>query len=416
MKFVLFFRTALNSLLQHKLRSFLSVLGIICGVAAVFSIMAIGEGAKREVLGSIARLGLNNVIIKGFSSSSSSSEQGLDGKESPAVSALGEVDRERLLAAIADIEDVALARELTAPLLLSDEELALSLLACSANYGKLLNLQLVTGRFLSESDVAGGRLVCVLGAKAFKEIGKDGRLGSMLQIGELLFQVVGVLQDSGTGRKIKAIAGARDIASTIFIPFGSHHYLLPSTIKNSDAKVHELLVRIRDADRVELNVPLIMRVLEVSHDGDRDVQAIVPRELLRQSRKTQRIFSLVLGFIGGISLFVGGIGIMNVMLATVSERTREVGIRRAVGATRKQITAQFLAESIILTSVGGLLGLGAGLICALVISSFAGWPTGVSLPALILPLLMSVAVGGFFGLYPAVKASKMDPVRALRYI
>ncbi|MEN8190079.1 MAG: ABC transporter permease [Thermodesulfobacteriota bacterium] len=410
MKFLLYLQAAVGSLLQHKLRSFLSVLGIICGVAAVFAILAIGEGARREVLSSISRLGLNNIILRSLDPGE---QNNFSGKT---YGGLKQSDRGHLLATVPMVENAAMARELTGLVVLADEQLRLPLLACTPGYRDLLSFNLSAGRFISDSDDKDEALVCVLGGGVYKKIGVEGRLGGMLRIGKLLFRVVGILEESGVEKNVKSPVGTRDIDGTIFIPFSSHRYLVASQNRGAEPDVSELLIRIREADQVEDSVDLIRRVLEVSREGEPTVQVIVPRELLRQSRKTQRIFSLVLGSIGTISLLVGGIGIMNVMLATVSERTREVGLRRAVGATKKQITAQFLAESILLTSVGGVLGLVAGLAAAVIISTFAGWPTGVSLTALLLPLLMSVAVGGFFGLYPAVKAAAMDPVHALRYV
>ena len=167
-------------------------------------------------------------------------------------------------------------------------------------------------------------------------------------------------------------------------------------------------------EAAEKLVPLIQRSLDLSHHSVRDYQIIVPRQLMMQAKKTQRIFNLVLTAIGGISLVVGGIGIMNVLLATISERTREIGIRRAVGATREDIVAQFLAEALLLTSSGGVIGVLAGLGCSLFIARFADWNVAVTTITILLPLITSVLVGVCAGVYPAIKAGRMDPVQALR--
>jgi putative ABC transport system permease protein len=200
----------------------------------------------------------------------------------------------------------------------------------------------------------------------------------------------------------------------IFLPFGSHLYLHRQLDRGAEQALDEVIVRISSGNRVEKLLPLIRRTLDLRHRGVRDYQLIVPRQLMLQARKTQRVFNLVLGAIGGISLVVGGIGIMNVLLATVSERTREIGIRRAVGAAKEDIIAQFLAESVLLTSTGGLVGIAVGFICTWLIARFAGWSVGVTLYGIAVPLLTSVVVGLGFGIYPALKAAGMDPVQALR--
>lgn len=175
-----------------------------------------------------------------------------------------------------------------------------------------------------------------------------------------------------------------------------------------------MILKLRGEREVEEIVPLIRRTMDLRHHGVRGYQMIVPRQLMLQARKTQRVFNLVLGAIGGISLVVGGIGIMNVLLATVSERTREIGIRRAVGATREDIIVQFLAEATMLTTAGGILGILVGLGCSWFIAWFADWSIAITPWGILVPLLTSIAVGICSGLYPAVKAGKMDPVHALR--
>jgi putative ABC transport system permease protein len=179
--------------------------------------------------------------------------------------------------------------------------------------------------------------------------------------------------------------------------------------------VTEIVLQVKSTDQVAEAATIVRRLMAIAHHGVQDFQMVIPQELLKQSEKTRRMFNIILGAIAGISLLVGGIGIMNIMLATVSERTREIGIRRAVGATRAHIVLQFLAESVLLTGAGGIVGIGAGIGAVWLITVVAGWQTLLTVVAICLPLIMSVLVGMFFGLYPACRAASMDPITALRH-
>jgi putative ABC transport system permease protein len=203
----------------------------------------------------------------------------------------------------------------------------------------------------------------------------------------------------------------------IFIPLKAAGLInkgAPPSKKKMYPDVSELIIAVQGSQLIPDSVPVIKRILEVAHNGVKDYQIIVPQEILNQSRKIQRIFNMVLGSIAFISLLVGGIGIMNIMIATVSERTREIGMRRAFGATYNDIIIQFLAESTILTITGGIIGIAAGSGCILLVAFIAKWKTDITILSLLLPLLTSTATGMVFGLYPAYTAARMDPIAALR--
>ncbi len=402
-------RIALGSLLKHRLRSLLSVIGIICGVSAVFAILSIGEGAKREVLDGIRRLGLENIIVRRIemARNGSTARDWSNGLQLADVSLLKEMS--------ADIAEVASLRDLRATVFGSNQEVTPQVVACSSTYLPLLGLAPLRGRFILDRDVERKNLICVLGDKLARRLGPQGKVGSRVRIDDQLFLVVGIVRGSApTGPKKSGTVMVREINEMLFIPLGSHMYLHRETAPGLDHDLDEIIVKVRGQDKVEEVLPLIRRTLDLRHQGVRDYQLIVPRQLMIQAGKTQRVFNLVLGAIGGISLVVGGIGIMNVLLATVSERTREIGIRRAVGASRGDIIAQFLAEAILLTTTGGIVGIGVGFFCSWLIARFAGWAVAVTAYGIILPLLTSIIVGICFGIYPALKAADMDPVQALR--
>lgn len=401
---------ALVSLLQHRLRSFLSIVGIVCGVAAVVAILSIGEGAKREILNSMRSLGLDNIILRRIQAA------GAQSLSSQYSSNLLPADARAIERASAAILDVAFLKGVTAKLEGTRQEVSSEIVACSWSYLQVQGVDLLTGRYFQQQDEQQKKAVCILGADLARQLKEQGQIGARLRIDDQVFFVVGVIQALAPAqRKKPGMILARDVNAMLFLPFGSHEYLPRVMGKNRGHGLDEIIVRLQDPESVLSLLPLIRRTIDRRHNDIRNYQVIVPRQLMAQAKKTQRTFNLVLGAIGSISLIVGGIGIMNVLLATVSERTREIGIRRAVGARREDIMAQFLAESIVLTMTGGVLGIVVGCLCAWGVVRFAGWRVVITLLTIVLPMLTSIFVGLCAGLYPAIKAARMDPVSALRY-
>lgn len=290
--------------------------------------------------------------------------------------------------------------------------------AVSPGYAALQNLVIHQGRFITDFDVAQLNLVCVLGSDLALVLGDKGRIGSLLRIENQLFTVVGTLGRIDRASTKSAPIAVRNYNKLIFIPIGTERSISTAGRGGGGFRTPELteiVLQVAETEQVGPTAGIVDRILEISHNGIKDYQLIVPQELLNQARQTQRTFNLVLGAIAGVSLLVGGIGIMNIMLATITERFREIGIRRAVGATRTAIVLQFLVEAILLTFSGGVIGVGVGVAAThLIIASF-GWRVSITPAALLLPLAMSFFVGLFFGLYPAYQAAKLDPVKALRY-
>lgn len=404
---------ATRALMGHKLRSALSILGIVCGVMAVLSMVSIGEGAKNEALRQIELLGTRNIYLKAVSLTA-----GQEYKARRQLSTGLSVDDARMIKKGCEfVADVGYLKEISASIAGTGREVSPQFIACSASIAGLQNLFIRYGRFIRDRDVERKNKVCVLGSNVAESLGSTVRLGKHIRIGGHLFKVVGILKRYDYNSKKTSAISIRNYNEMVFIPLGLEKIIgqLPSGRGAAPSGLTEIIIKIGQTGQVVSASAVIRRIMEVAHHGVKDFQMVVPQELLKQSQKTRRLFNIVLGAIAGISLLVGGIGIMNIMLATVSERTREVGIRRAVGATRGHIIIHFLAESVILTFTGGIAGIAAGLGAVWLITSIAGWETAVTYAAVFLPLFVSVLVGIFFGLYPACRAASMNPIAALRY-
>ncbi len=398
-------RAAASSLALHRLRTALSVLGVVCGVMAVLAIIAIGEGARRETMARIERMGVTNIYIR---AADLTGAQLLRSREHHSAG-LTPDDLERLRRSTPLVRNLAASRDLSLDVTGMPPGLAPKILACDPAYAEVLRLRPESGRLLAVGDMEQKSLVCVLGWQVAAALGEQGRVGADLHIGDQAWRIVGVLPRYTVLSAESVRVSMKNVNEMIFLP------LAAGTGRARDAapSLSEIIVEVVDRGRVPLAARILRRTLEVAHNGIQDYRFIVPMELLAQSRRIQRTFNLVFGAIGAISLIVGGIGIMNIMLAGVSERMREIGLRRAVGASPVHIAVQFLVEAVLLTLGGGLLGVTGGIGCAALISGLAGWPVRITPVAVLAPLAVSICVGIFFGLYPAVRAARLDPVQAL---
>jgi len=391
-------RFGLRSLLLHKLRSSLSILGVVFGVSAVVAMASVGEGARREAIAQIGALGIDTVTVRSRPTS---------GLQSTALR-LGHAQSIR--AVVPGVVVVAPVREASLRVEGGGRSLEATAVGTTPEYGAAASLSLASGRFIAPLDLQDQKRVVVLGATVARALFPFGDArGERVTIGGDWFQVVGLLEERASARARPGPIRTRDVNRCVFVPW-------PALDRGADSRpdgVDELVVRVEAADRV-VAVAEVVRGLLKRATGGSAFEVIVPREILRQRERTQRIFNAVTGAVAAISLLVGGIGIMNIMLASVAERTREVGVRRALGATRKDIAAQFLVESSLLTSIGGALGAVFGVVGAILIQHLAEWPTALAPLMLLAALLMAVLVGVGFGFYPAWRAAHLQPMEALR--
>ena len=404
------FSVSLEGLSSHKLRSFLTMLGIIFGVGAVIAMLSIGAGAKKEALDQIKLLGMNNIIIRSYPIETEEDERGtvveakgLTMEDGRSLNILNPLVRASVPQK--EIPEVRVSRK--------SEEAVGTLIGTMPGLKDVLNLIPVRGNFFNYQDVHDARRVCVLGDQIKRQLFYfEDAVGEQIKIGNQWYTVAGFIEPKprSTG---KGGVGDRDMNLDIYIPLSSLNHRID--IDPAEPEVDQIILNVSDETRIKEATNLARTLLDLRHNQMEDYRIVVPEELLRQSQKTQRIFNIVMGAIAGISLLVGGIGIMNIMLATILERTREIGIRRAMGATRKDILGQFLIEAVLLSFSGGLIGILVGFLMTKAISSYAGWKTIVDLSSILLAFCVSASVGILFGIYPARKAALLDPIESLRY-
>jgi len=417
-------RLGFKSLWLHRLRSLLTVLGIVFGVCSVIAMLAIGEGASYEAQEKIKSLGSQNIILR---SVKPPEEQKISDKGSQSYVmqyGLTYTDVKRIRGTIPGVTIVVPARVISDYAWHISRRVDCEMFGTVPWYPEMRNHRVAAGRFFTDAEMEGKSSVCVLGAEMVPALFPlETALGKHIRVGGNYYQVIGVMEPRGQAAKKEETQSATKTAShrmfvpleTVKIRYGEMRMRRrPGSFEAERVQLHEVTVKVDNLDRVTLVSEAIQRVLEYGHKK-KDYEIVVPLELLKRAEETKRIFNIVLGSIAAISLLVGGIGIMNIMLASVTERTREIGIRRALGARRHDIVLQFLVETVLLSGAGGLIGVMLGVAIPFIVTWMAGMKTIIVLWSPLLAFSISALVGVVFGLYPALRAADMDPVEALRH-
>ena len=407
------FRMGLENLRAHKLRSLLTMLGMIFGVAAVVAMLSIGAGAQQEVMAFIEQLGVRNLIVEAREAPDSQALQKIR-KISPGLN----FKDFRVIQANVEGIAAATARKRFTPSKLLPKPQADSpmVYGVSPAYVDIANLALVTGRFFDERETSGAAPVTVLGeAAAASLFGADDPIGRYVKVNEQWFQVIGVAGPQLTVQTDVAGLPAQDRNNLMYVPLYSAIFRLEDGQSQQKDEIDGIYLQMQQGADITSAAALLRGLLNVSHRQAGDFTIVSPAELLAEQRRTQRVFEMVMVAIASISLLVGGIGIMNIMLASVMERTREIGIRRAIGAKRRDVIRQFLIETTIISLAGGVMGVIVGVALSRMIGYLAGWSTIVTTTSIVLAFFVSVTIGLVFGLYPAARAANLDPVAALHY-
>lgn len=407
------FRLGLDNLLLHKLRSLLTMLGMIFGVAAVVSMMSIGAGAKQQVMAFIEQLGVRNLMVEAKEASDYPGLQKVR-RISPGLTF---ADYRVLRRVLPGIVAATPRKRFTPATTIPKPQQALPVVyGVQPSYRQIAGLEMVEGRFFDSAENDAAAPVCVLGAAAKTGLfGSGEAVGRYVKVDDQWFHVIGVAAPQLTAQTQVAGVPAQDLNNVIYAPVNAVVLRLEDSESRLKDQIDGIYLRLASSSDSARAAAIARGALDSSHHDAGDYSLVVPAELLAEQKRAERLFSTVMVAIASISLLVGGIGIMNIMLASILERTREIGVRRAVGARQADIIRQFVTEAVMISFTGGVLGIFFGFGMSRVIASLAGWSTIVTGGSILLASLVSIAVGLIFGAYPAVKAARLDPVEAIRY-
>jgi len=402
-----------DNLRVHTLRSVLTMLGMIFGVAAVIAMLSIGAGAQQQVIAFIEQLGVRNVIVEARESTDSQASS----RVRQLSAGLRFSDLRMIEGSLTGLEASSARKRFVPTKVLPRPHGDVPVVfGVAPVYRTIASLEVTRGRFFSDLEADEAAPVAVLGqAAAIGLFGVEDPIGQFVKVNEAWFRVIGV---AGRQLVVQSDVGglaAQDQNNVIYVPIRAAILRIEDVMAYSRDEIDALYLRLSSENDVAPAGAVIRSLLDTTHRGAADFAVVVPAELLAEQQRTRRLFEFVMVAIASISLLVGGIGIMNIMLASVMERTREIGVRRAIGATRRDVIRQFLVEAIIITLGGGLVGTVVGVALSRLVAYLAGWSTIVTVMSVAVACLVSVSVGIVFGLYPAMRAARLDPVESLHY-
>ncbi len=416
-KLIRMLRLGIKSLLLHKLRSALTMLGVVFGVGAVVAMLAVGEGASIKALAEIRALGSNNIML---TSQQSADNQAAEGNRAM-VKAYGLFydDEKRINNTFNHVKLTVPTKDLRKNAFYGERAHELLIVGTTPDWFELVPREVIVGRVMLPRDIQTSANVCVLTESGARNLlAGSGIIGESIQVGSDLYRVIGIVKNE------QVAGGARTPDSEVdaYIPINvaKERYSdlmirrASGSFQAEHVELHRILIAVDETENVESVAAGIERMMQITHP-DGDYELFVPLALLRAAEAQANIWTWTLFSIAAISLLVGGIGIMNIMLASVTERTREIGIRRAIGAKKKQIVSQFLVETVVLSAMGGFIGTLVGPAIAMGITAMSGIDTIVPVYSIVLAVGISMFIGIVFGLYPAVRAANLDPIVALRH-
>lgn len=401
---------AISGLADHKFRSFLTMLGIIFGVASVIAMLSIGEGAKREAIAKYQDLGVNNIIIREKKLSDSEQEE-VRAKFSPGLTLQ---DAEVIEEIVPDVSYIAAQAELNTDVKFHDKTVKSTVIGVTPTYLNMMNYVIEKGDYISPLQYDNRLKVCVIGKGVAQSLfQKENPIGQMIKIEDQWLEIIGVLESKTLFTETVGELAARDLNTDVFIPLTTFLNRFPRKVLENE--IQQITVQIDNSGRLVESSKLINEILQRHHFKNEDYGIVIPYELLKQEEKERQIYNFLLGAIAAISLIVGGIGIMNIMLANVTERTREIGIRRSIGARKSDIMSQFVTEAVVISITGGIIGVILGVTLSLFVNIFTDVSTYIKAYSIFIAFAFSVVVGIGFGYLPAKNAANLEPVDSLRY-
>jgi len=403
----------LQNLLVHRLRSLLTMLGMIFGVAAVVSMLSIGAGARQRVMAFIEQMGVRNLIVEAKETTEWQAHQKIR-RISPGLT----LQDYRVIANDVDGIVASTPRKRFTPTktIPKSQQDVPSVYGVQPVYKEIAGLHLLEGRFFDPREESRADPVCVLGAGARSNLfGASDPIDQYVKVDEQWFRVIGVVGPQLSAQTESSGLPSQDLNNVIYAPLNAVVLRLENTYSDLRDDIDGIYLNLQERTDMSVAAQVVRAVLGSSHHGAADYSVIVPAELLAEQKRTEQLFNAVMVAIASISLLVGGIGIMNIMLASILERTREIGLRRAVGARQSDVVRQFVVEAVMISFVGGSFGIVFGFVMSRLIAWLAGWSTIVTATSILLAFLVSITVGLVFGIYPAVKAARLDPVEAIRY-